>query len=364
MKGHAGEKRRRRKVIFRRTTWSLLLDFVIGWVAALLLLLFLRSYGLVDARPVVVSTAKEVVMMIVFGAVAGLLFGFIHLRSERYYQRRFPLGKLLLVFLLIQSMVVLLISGLIYRAYGRWFGLRSFTFWQFIQTPSFTVFFVYALLTNSFLITLRQVNLLLGPGNLMRFVRGEFYHPHEEVMIFMFLDLQSSTALAEQLGHIRYSQLIQDCFSDLSLVTDFKASIYQYVGDEAVLTWKQVEGLDNHNCLRAFFAFEDRLLQRADVYQRRYGTVPVFKAGVNIGQVTVAEVGVVKREIAFHGDTVNTAARIQGQCNTYDKRLLISEFLQQKLMNTQEFHQERIGAISLRGKREALDLYAVERSVV
>jgi len=34
----------------------------------------------------------------------------------------------------------------------------------------------------------------------------------------------------------------------------------------------------------------------------------------------VAEVGEIKTEIAYHGDTINTAARIQEQCNVLKQR--------------------------------------------
>ena len=59
------------------------------------------------------------------------------------------------------------------------------------------------------------------------------------------------------------------CFVDEQIeplvVTRFKAGIYQYVGDEAALTWKQEERLADHNCLRAFFKFEERLQHKAAV---------------------------------------------------------------------------------------------------
>jgi adenylate cyclase len=55
--------------------------------------------------------------------------------------------------------------------------------------------------------------------------------------------------------------------------------------------------------------------------------VPEFKAGVNAGVVTVAEIGDLKREIAYHGDVVNTAARLRSACNEFDKQLLASEYV-------------------------------------
>jgi adenylate cyclase len=52
---------------------------------------------------------------------------------------------------------------------------------------------------------------------------------------------------------------------------------------------------------------------------------------VHLGDVTVSEVGVIKREIAYHSDVLNTAARIQGKCNEFEAGLLVSEELKDNL---------------------------------
>ena len=177
----------------------------------------------------------------------------------------------------------------------------------------------------------RQVSLRFGPGNLLPVLNGTYRVPTEVERVFMFLDLQSSTAIAERLGHVRYSAFVRDCFRDLAVVHEHGAEVYQYVGDEAVLTWTYREafgqagaGLRQNACLAAFFAFERALLRRNDYYIEAYGVIPVFKAGLHCGPTMVAEVGTVKREIAYHGDAVNTAARIQGLCNERGARLLVS----------------------------------------
>lgn len=106
--------------------------------------------------------------------------------------------------------------------------------------------------------------------------------PREEDRIFLFLDLNSSTMLAEELGHIRYSELLKCCFADLALsVKKYKATVYQYVGDEAVLSWGghlPAEGV------ALFFDFENRLRKRASFYKNRFGRVPTFKASIHGGE--------------------------------------------------------------------------------
>ncbi|MHC4457755.1 MAG: adenylate/guanylate cyclase domain-containing protein, partial [Planctomycetota bacterium] len=83
-----------------------------------------------------------------------------------------------------------------------------------------------------------QVSDKFGQGVLISFLLGKYHRPKEDDRIFMFMDLKSSTTYAEKLGHIKYSQFIQDCFFDITdVITKYDAKIYQYVGDEVVLSW-------------------------------------------------------------------------------------------------------------------------------
>ena len=60
---------------------------------------------------------------------------------------------------------------------------------------------------------------------------------------------------------------------------------------------------------------------RSSYYTANYGVVPDFKAGLHCGPVMVGEIGVVKRDIAFSGEVVGTAARIQNRCNHLEVNL-------------------------------------------
>ena len=135
--------------------------------------------------------------------------------------------------------------------------------------------------------------------------------------------------------------------------------IYQYVGDEVVLTWKIKEGESVNHCLQAYFSYADYLQNRADYYTSKYGIIPFFKAGMHIGQVTVVEVGEIKREIAYHGDTLNIAARIQDQCKVYKKPFLVSESVTEYIKLPCEFEFQKIEEKTLRGKLTTTVIYGV-----
>ena len=206
-----------------------------------------------------------------------------------------------------------------------------------------------------------QVRDKYGPGTFSAFLMGKYFRPKREERIFMFLDLRSSTTIAENLGEELYFNFLKDVFRHATAaIINAKGEIYQYVGDEIVISWKMKNGMENANCLRCFFDIQLALRRKAAYYQETYGVTPEFKAGLHYGFVMAGEVGVVKRDIAFSGDVLNTAARIQSKCNELGVNILLSKFLLDKLsIPPHSFEPKKIGDLLLRGKHEKVVLYTV-----
>ncbi len=220
------------------------------------------------------------------------------------------------------------------------------------------IFWSIAVFSSLFIL---QVSDKFGQGVLVNFLLGKYHQPKEEERIFMFMDLKSSTTYAEKLGHIKYSRLIQDCFFDVNeLVDKYDAQIYQYVGDEVVLTWEMNKGVNKSNCINIFFEYDNLFNRKREYYYNKYGMLPEFKAGLNSGFVTVAEVGELKKELAYHGDVLNTAARIQAKCNHFQKQLLISETLKNSLEDQDKFTFDFVDNVKLKGKEISINIYDVK----
>jgi adenylate cyclase len=208
-----------------------------------------------------------------------------------------------------------------------------------------------------------RVNDRFGPGNLLASFIGKYHPPKEEERIFMFLDLKSSTTIAEKLGHIRFHQFLDDVFRDVSDPILFsRGEIYQYVGDEVIVSWTLKKGLENANCIFCFFEIVKQLSNLSDFYRKKYdGILPIFKAGLHTGQVTTGEIGEIRRELVHSGDVMNTTARIQAKCNDFNANIIISQTLLDKLkMLPASFDLKRLGKQDLRGKQEQVVLYTFE----
>lgn len=208
-----------------------------------------------------------------------------------------------------------------------------------------------------------QVNDTYGQGVLGQLLMGKYHQPKEEKRIFMFLDLKSSTTIAERLGHIKYFDLLKEFYEDITYaILNHKGEIYQYVGDEIVVSWKLKNGLENNNALAVFFEIEKEIQRHKEKYLNKYNTIPEFKAGLHFGEVTTGEIGVVKKEIIFTGDVLNTTSRIQNVCNLHHSKLLASKSLIE-LFDTQSIrcNLKEMGEVQLRGKSDKIEIVAVSK---
>jgi adenylate cyclase len=197
-----------------------------------------------------------------------------------------------------------------------------------------------------------------SPGVFWDILIGRYIQPKSEERIVMFLDLVDSTAIAEQLDSKRYFSFIRDFIYWMSIaMLEYNGRIYQYVGDEIVVSWlKKPRNVDK--CLKAL-QLATRLLRKSNGYfMRRYGFVPEFKAGIHVGQVTMGEIGIIKKDIAISGDTMNTAARIRTACTELNCKCLVSKDVLEGLILG--WDKEYLGAVELRGKTESIELYCLK----
>ena len=94
-------------------------------------------------------------------------------------------------------------------------------------------------------------------------------------------------------------------------------------------------------------------------YLSRYSLVPAFKAGIHCGKVVAGEVGIIKRDITYSGDVLNTTSRILTLCKKFNAEILTSADLIAELKLSKKYNARPIGAIKLRGKEKEVVLSAV-----
>jgi adenylate cyclase len=232
--------------------------------------------------------------------------------------------------------------------------LRSFTDAHLIYALPY-----FAVVAVSVQFILRM-NRMIGANVLGYFVAGVYHRPKAEERIFLFLDLQSSTQLAERLGSARYFELLRRFVDDLTEpVLEAEGEIYQYAGDEVVITWTMETGLRAANCVRCFFDIRDTVARRVARYERDFGAAPRFRGGLHGGTVTAGELGDLRQQIVFVGDILNTAARLEEYAKRQALDLVVSGALLDRLALPPGIEAARCGDLALRGKEEPVTAYGL-----
>ncbi|MGH7571383.1 MAG: adenylate/guanylate cyclase domain-containing protein [Gemmatimonadota bacterium] len=215
---------------------------------------------------------------------------------------------------------------------------------------------IMSLLVNAVI----EVGRLLGFGVLGDLLTGRYHRPRREERVFLLIDMKSSTAAAERLDDLAYHGLLNAFFRDVTdAALDHGAGIHKYVGDEAILTWRAEDALEQARCVLCAFAVRRRIVSQAGDYEERFGLVPEYRAALHVGTVVAGEMGDLKREIAFVGDTLNTAARLLVAGRELGRDIVASTMLLDRLVLPEGLADEPLAPIALRGKERAVPLAAL-----
>lgn len=203
---------------------------------------------------------------------------------------------------------------------------------------------------------------LLGWGTLKSLLTSRYVQPRTEQKTFLLIDMKDSTGLAERLGPIRFHELLNDFFRDVSHgAIECGAEIHKYVGDEAILTWADEAGLAEGAALSCPFVTRDAIEVHKARYLERFGVVPTFRAALHCGEIVAGEIGDLRREVAYVGDTLNVTARLLEAAKESGRTVLVSEDLLRRTTLPADLTAEKLPMLSVRGREAPLSIAALER---
>ncbi len=90
--------------------------------------------------------------------------------------------------------------------------------------------------------------------------------------------------------------------------------------------------------------------------------MPVFRASIHYGEIVAGEIGDVRREIAYVGDTLNSAARLLDAAKELSHDVLASEDLLDQAALPDGIKAEKLPTLSARGRAQPLGVSALARA--
>jgi adenylate cyclase len=209
-------------------------------------------------------------------------------------------------------------------------------------------------------ILMLQMVHLVGDRTLREIVFGRYHRSRSEERFFLFIDVAGSTPLAERIGPEAVHRFLGEVFRLASdPIDEHDGDVYQYVGDEVVITWTVDAERDRARPLACFFAIERALEHAARDFERDFGAVPRLRAALHAGPVITGEVGGSRRAIVYHGDVMNTTSRIEQATRDLERKFLVSGDAVARLANLEDFALDDLGFQQLRGRAAPVRVYAV-----
>jgi adenylate cyclase len=114
--------------------------------------------------------------------------------------------------------------------------------------------------------------------------------------------------------------------------------------------------VDAHKCcsvrqIRKLILFNDENFRRSITSE--------FRVGIHIGEVTVGEIGTIKKDIAMSGETMNTTARIRSACSELNQKFVVSKEVIDSL-DLKDWQSQSLGVIDLKGMNSGIELFALK----
>jgi adenylate cyclase len=218
-----------------------------------------------------------------------------------------------------------------------------------------------SLLPVAVLVMMFQAAGLVGYRTFTAVLLGKYRRPSVERRFFLFVDVVSSTAIAERLGPLEAHRFLAAVFSAVAEpIERCRGEIYQYVGDEIVITWVEADGVADARSLRCFSEMRTALVADARQFLERFGVQPELRAALHLGEVIAGEVGQVRRAIVFHGDVMNTAGRLEQATRELGCHFIASADALAAVGPVPGVHTRDLGTLALRGRVEPLHAFCVE----
>lgn len=351
-------------MVSRRVIWyRLYIVFNIAVIWVLFSLVFL--YNIVEVDKAVLERRRLSFFSLAF-AIVGLIVAGAEAFFLKNMFRKLPIWLSTILRMTLTFILFLIVSVIVVFAYWVFRHDGGLSFIQFekdfvrniLLTPSFLMLMVDLGLLAFISILILEISDKYGPGGLRNLIGGRYNKPRKENRIFLFLDINESTTIAEQIGHEKYFNMLHDFFADITEpIIATRGHIYQYVGDEVVICWRNTNK-NKSRCLNFIKQAVDVFKRKEAYYMKEYSVVPSFKAGIHAGDVTVGYIGIIKKDLVFSGDTLNTSARIRSKCHDLKEDYVVSIDFIHDFENINDYNIKEIGEMEFKGRKEKSKLFA------
>ncbi len=187
----------------------------------------------------------------------------------------------------------------------------------------------------------------------------------EVTATILFSDLAGFTSMSEGLPPQAVSKALIGYFERATEgILDNKGTIIKYIGDAVLATWGVPVKVDREADRAIEAAIQMQLASALPVtLQSADGAIEQVletRVGINAGPVLAGNLGSSRRfDYTVIGDTVNTAARLEGLNKMLGTSILVSEAVLAKCEEPEGFLKRRMGSFVVKGKKQSIVVFEI-----
>ncbi len=185
----------------------------------------------------------------------------------------------------------------------------------------------------------------------------------ERVITAFFSDVQGFTSISEKLTASELVELLNEFLTEMTdIILENKGTVDKFEGDAIIAMFGAPVAIENQAevACRTCLIMQDRLAQMR-VRLREEGRPELkMRIGLSTGPAVVGNMGSSTRmDYTMMGDTVNTAARLEGVNKVYGIFLLVHERTYHEASASGEIFGREIDSINVVGKTEPVSVFQV-----
>lgn len=190
---------------------------------------------------------------------------------------------------------------------------------------------------------------------------GGFDAMDKEITV-MFSDVRGFTNISEAMPNARalIDFLNQYMTPMTNIIIEEQGTVDKYIGDAIMAYWNAPGNVENHadRALTATIRQIEHLKPLNEKLSAQGLPYIDIGIGLNTGIATVGEMGSEQRsDYTCIGDPINLGARLESLCKSYGARIIISEYVKERLKNV--YQMRNLDLVTVKGQSKPVEIFEV-----
>ncbi|MBC7474825.1 MAG: adenylate/guanylate cyclase domain-containing protein [Candidatus Sericytochromatia bacterium] len=185
----------------------------------------------------------------------------------------------------------------------------------------------------------------------------------KKFVTILFSDIAGFTTMSEKFPPEEVKRILDEYLTAMTdIVFANNGVLDKYIGDAVMAIYGNINSVDNADdafrCVKTGIEMQEKMKDLRKKWVAEGSVAMQIRIGIHSGEALVGNFGSpLKMDYTVIGDTVNTAARLEGLNKEFSTGIIISQSTYELITN--EIDVRSLGPVPVKGKSEAIHVYEV-----